>query len=101
MNYFSQKDLDKIVTAQEVEQSIRFVSKVLEMMRTHSEKHNIELIYKGFIISLNEFENRINTLNLDFDEAVKTNSIEDCNHISKKVQSKHQLKDYKQLCIYI
>ena len=76
-----------IATAKEVEQSITFVSKIIEMMRLHSEQHNIEFIYRGFGSTLNEFEKKLNTLNLNFVKAIEKNSIEDYNGINLKVLS--------------
>ena len=78
-----------IVSAKEVDQSIRFVSRILEMMRVHSEEHNIEFIYRGFRGLLNEFENKINILSSKCGEAIEKNSVEGWNHINKKVLSKN------------
>ena len=77
-----------IATAEEVEQSITFVSKIIEMMRLHSELHNIEFIYRGFGSTLNEFEKKLNTLNSNFVMAIEKNSIEDYNDINLKILCK-------------
>ena len=77
-----------IASAQEVEQSIKFVSTVLDIMRLHSDEYNIEFIYKGFGVILHEFESRVNKLISEYNQAIQKNSIEDWNDVNIKVLSK-------------
>ena len=58
-----------------MEQSIWLVSKLLEIMRDHSEVNDIEFIYKGFLNSLHEFELKLNDLNVKFTQAKEIDSI--------------------------
>ena len=75
--------------SQEVEQTITFISKLLEMMRIHAELHDIELIFEGFLNSLSQYEAKLKDLNLKFKEAFDKNSFEVFTEINEKLLGKH------------
>lgn len=79
----------KIVDAQEVEQTIKFISKLLEIMRIHSEVYDIELKFKGFLNSLCQYETKLNDLNLQFNEAFMKDSFELYAEINEKLLGKN------------
>ena len=59
-------------------------------MRTHSDGHNIELIYKGFEQSLSSFETKFTAIHYEFNHAVENHSIKWYNAIYQKVSGKFQ-----------
>ena len=71
--------------AQEVEQTITSISKLLEMIRIHTDLHDIELIFERFLSSLSQYEAKFNDLNLKFKEALERNSFEDFTEINEKL----------------
>ena len=72
-----------------MKQLITFVFKSLELMRKHSEEYDIESTYNGFKKTLLNFEERICTLSIEFDQAVEKDSIEKYTDIHWRVQGKN------------
>ena len=70
--------------AQEVKDTIEFISKVLEAMNNHAKVHNIDLIYNGFSDDLHIYEKRLLNISNKITDAIESTSIEKYEDINKE-----------------
>ena len=80
--------------AQEVKDTIGFISKILEAMNNHAKVHNIDLVYNGFWDDLNVYEERLLNISNKITDAIESASIEKYADINKEAIGKNILYSY-------
>ena len=70
--------------AQEMKDTIGFVSKILEAMNNHAKMHNIDLVYNGFSHDLHVYEERLLKISNKITDAIESASIEKYESINKE-----------------
>ena len=73
-----------IIDAQEVKDTIGFISKILETMNNHAKIHNIDLAYNGFSHDLHVYEERLLNISKKITDAIESASIETYEDINKE-----------------
>ena len=88
-----------IINAQEVKDTIEFISKVLESMSNHAKVHKIDLIFKGFSEELQNYEKELVEISNKITGAIQSNLIEQYACINKEAIGKNIL--YNCIIIFI
>ena len=82
------------MNAQEVKDTLEFISKILETMNNHAKVHNIDLVYNGFSHDLHTYEERLLNISNKIKDAIKSASIEKYAGINKEAIGKNILYSY-------
>ena len=77
--------------AQEMKDTIGFVSKILEAMNNHAKVHNIDLVYNGFSHDLHIYEERLLNISNKINDATESILIEKYEEINKEAIGKNIL----------
>ena len=70
--------------AQEMKDTIGFVSKILEAMNYHAKMHKIDLVYNRFSHDLHVYEERLLNISKRITDAIESASIETYEGINKE-----------------
>ena len=92
-------NLKLIIDAQEVKDTIEFISKILEIMKIHAKVYNIDHIYNGFSDDLHTYEERMLIISNKITDATESTLIEQYACINREAIGKNIL--YSCIIIFI
>ena len=78
-----------ITEAQEVKDTIGFISEILEAINNHAKVHNIDLVYNGFSDDLHAYEERLLNISKKIKDAIESALIEKYEEINKEAIGKN------------